>query len=223
MYKKNKITSVASIVIISIVMICISSCKEIKSSHDIEHVSTKMNLKIILGSTRQGRTSEKIGNALMHVLNKRADITTEIIDLKDYNLTFLYDEVMPISRKVITDPATKKWSDKIAQADAFIIVVPEYNAGYPGVLKNALDILYKEWNNKPVGFVGYSGGSSGGAHAVAQLHDVALALEMIPVTCVITIPSAWKALDTKGNLINMNIASELNTMVDQLIKTQPQI
>ena len=212
MYKKNKIMAIVSIVIV------LSGCNNhAKTSDYVEPMSKKMNLKIILGSTRQGRTSERISNALMHILEKRTDITTEVLDLRDYNVPFLHEEVMPISRKIITDPVTQKWSDKIAQAEAFIIVVPEYNGGYPGVLKNALDILYKEWNNKPVGFVGYSGGSSGGTSAVAQLQDVTRAVKMIPVTCVITIPSAWKALDTRGKLINVNIENELNVMVDQLI------
>lgn len=196
-----------------------SGCNNlVKGSDNIEHVSKKVYLKVILGSTRQGRTSEKICNALMRMLEKRADITTEILDLRDYNLPFLYEEVMPSSRKIIADTAIEKWSDKITQADAFIMVVPEYNAGYPGALKNALDLLYKEWNNKPVGFVGYSGGSSGGASVVAQLQDVVRAVKMIPVSSVITIPRASKALDALGNLVNMNIENELNAMVDQLIK-----
>lgn len=214
MYKKNK-----TMVLIFLCIVFLSGPNnQAKTSDDSVHISKKIDLKIILGSTRQGRTSEKIGQAFMHILEKRVDIIAEILDLRDYNLPFLHEEVMPISRKTITDPAIKKWSEKIRQADVFIIVVPEYNAGYPGVLKNAVDVLYNEWNNKPVGFVGYSGGPSGGACAVAQLMDVARAVKMIPVTSIIAIPQAWKAVDTQGNLVNMNIQSELNSMIDQLIK-----
>jgi NAD(P)H-dependent FMN reductase len=95
-------------------------------------------------------------------------------------------------------------------------VVPEYNSGYPGVFKNALDLLYKEWNNKPVGFIGYSGGASGGTSAIAQLRDVARAFQMIPVSSAINIPSAWKALDLHGNLVDTTIEQKLNTLIDQL-------
>jgi NAD(P)H-dependent FMN reductase len=218
MYKKNTLLLITFIVFMPIAVTFISGCKEVKNSDTVKSFTKKINLKIILGSTRQGRTSEKIGDALAHILSTRADIVTEILDLKEYNLPFLYDEVMPVNRTVVTDPIIKIWSEKIKHADAFIIVVPEYNAGYPGVLKNALDILYKEWNKKPVGFVGYSGGPSGGANAIAQLHNVARALKMIPLTDAITIPSAWKALDTRGNLIDRNIVNELDTMIDQLIK-----
>jgi len=189
-----------------------------QSVNNVQSTSKKLNIQIILGSTRKGRTSKKIGNALKNIADKRIDITTEIIDLIDYNVPFLDDEIPPASRKEITDPVVKRWSDKIKEADAFIIVVPEYNSGYPGVLKNALDSLYKEWNNKPVAFVGYSGGTSGGTSAVAQLRQVALALQMIPIDLDITIGSAWKALDTKGNLNNKNIENELNAAIDQIIK-----
>lgn len=178
--------------------------------------SKKTNIKIILGSTRKGRTSDKVGNALKAMADKRSDVVTEILDLNDYNLPFLNEEVPPAMRESIVDPVVKKWADKISEGDAFIIIVPEYNAGYPGVLKNALDSLYKEWNNKSVAFVGFSGGPTGGASAIAQLQQVALALQMKPVANDIKIPAAWKAFDQKRNLTNQSIASELNVIIDQL-------
>jgi NAD(P)H-dependent FMN reductase len=139
----------------------------------VDHSQVKKNIKIILGSTREGRSSEKIGKALLQMVSKRTDIDIQLLDLKDYGLPFLNDSVAPMMRKgEITDLVLKKWSDSVSAADAFIIVVPEYNAGYPGVLKNALDLLYKEWNNKPVAFVGYSGGPSGGANVIFQLKQV---------------------------------------------------
>lgn len=215
MYKKSNI-----LLITSLIIVFLSSCNDqVKNYDNTKYATKKMNLKVILGSSRQGRTSEKIGGALKRILKQRTNINTEVVDLREYNLPFLHDEIMPAKRKTITDPATKRWSEKIEQADAFIVVVPEYNAGYPGVLKNALDILYKEWNNKPVGFVGYSGGPSGGSSVVAQLREVARALKMIPIEYHITIPSSWKALDAQGNFINMNIEEELNIMIDQLSRT----
>ncbi len=179
--------------------------------------SKKITVHIILGSTRQERSSEKIAQLLKKKTDLKPEVSAEIIDLRDYALPFFNDSVAPASRKEITDPQVKKWSDKISQADAFIFIVPEYNAGYPGVLKNALDSLYKEWNNKPVGFVGYSGGPSGGKSAIAQLHTVAQALKMIPIGCDVFIPTAWKALGTKGDFADKTIEQEFTTLINQLI------
>jgi len=198
---------------------CCGSKNTANNNNNAVNSTKKTQLKIILGSTRKGRTSDKIGNALKQIADKRSDLNTEILDLNEFNLPFLNDETPPASRKTITDPVVKKWADKIAQADAFIIVVPEYNSGYPGVLKNALDSLYQEWNNKPVAFVGFSGGPSGGANAIAQLHEVALALQMKPIEIVIKVPTAWKAFDEKRNLVHPSIASDLNRMIDQLKKS----
>ena len=203
----------------AIALLCVSGCNSQVENHESEEsVSKKTNLFIILGSTRQGRTSDKIANALNGLLSKRTDINLELIDLRDYQLPFLYDSVAPSRRTVITDPLILKWSDKIRQADGFIMVVPEYNAGYPGVLKNALDLLYVEWNGKPIGFVGYSGGPSGGNFAITSLQPVMDELKMVPVETVIKIPTVWKALDAQGNLIDTTIATSLNTMVDAIIK-----
>ena len=191
-------------------------------SNAVNPIAKKFNIQIILGSTRPGRVSDKIGTALTSIADNRVDIATEIIDLREYDLPFLNDEVAPASRKIITDPAIQKWSDKVKEADAFIIVVPVYNAGYPGVLKNALDVLYKEWNNKPVAFVGYSGGSSGGSSVVAQLREVVQELKMRPIAPEfdVYIPSSWKAVDKKGNLVDKSIDTKLHAIIDQLVQMQ---
>jgi NAD(P)H-dependent FMN reductase len=178
--------------------------------------SQKITVHIILGSTRQDRLSDKIAQELKKTIDYRTDIVAEIIDLRDFNLPFLNDSVAPASRKKIIDPVIQKWSDTIARGNAFVIVVPEYNAGYPGVLKNALDTLYIEWNNKPIAFVSYSGGPNGGTSATAQLRMVTQALKMRPVATEINIPQSRKALDEKG-LIDKNLASRFNIMFDEII------
>jgi NAD(P)H-dependent FMN reductase len=203
----------------ALALLCVSGCNsQVKNNESAQAVSKKMNLFIILGSTRQGRMSDKIANALNGLLHKRTDINTQLIDLRDYQLPFLDDAAAPSRRKTITDPVVQKWSDTIKQADGFIIVTPEYNAGYPGVLKNALDLLYVEWNNKPVGLVSYSGGPSGGSFVVSSLRPVMDELKMILVDSVISIPTAWKALDAQGNLLDATIEGTLNTMVDHIIQ-----
>lgn len=181
-----------------------------------------MKVSIIVGSVRATTTGKQIAQNLQSMLAARSDISTEVIFVGDYQLPFYTSEVSPASRKgEITDPVLKKWSERIKQAEAFIIVSPEYNAGYPAPLKNALDSLYQEWNNKPVGIVGYSGGSSGGTCMIAQLQQVVERLEMIPVATSIKIPASWKAFDKQGILIGAsNIAKDLNLMVDQLLKAR---
>jgi len=184
----------------------------------VMYCDAKKNIKIILGSTRQGRTAEKIGQAIKHIADKRADVQVDIIDLQEYNLPFLYQETPPSKRTEVTDPAIKKWSDIISAADGFIMVVPNYNSGYPGVLKNALDLLDKEWNNKPVALVGYSGGKKGGMEAVTSLKPVLEELHMKRVSTELLIPAAWKAIDSRGQFDDYKQRAKIiNAMIDQLI------
>ena len=202
-------------------------CVEQKQKVAHSNVITKakfepMTVYIIVGSTRPTKTGLKIAKNLKTMLDERSDVHAQITDLADYKLPFYVDEISPASRKnEITDPLLKKWSDKIKQAEGFIIISPEYNAGYPAVLKNALDSLYAEWNNKPVAFVGYSGGPSGGASMIAQLRHVTKALEMIPIAAEIKIHQSSKAFDTKDRLINADeIEKELNVMIDLLLEAR---
>jgi len=181
-----------------------------------------MKIAIIVGSVRNTTTGIQIAQNIQNLLKNRSDITTEIICVAHYHLPFYTDEASPASRKVeILDPVLKKWADAVTQTEGFIIVSPEYNGGYPAPLKNALDSLYQEWNNKPVAIVGYSGGPSGGTCMIAQLQQVVTRLEMIPVATSIKIPQSWKAFNEYGDLVALStIEKELSIMVDELIKAR---
>jgi NAD(P)H-dependent FMN reductase len=133
---------------------------------------------IILGSTRPGRNGEQVAKWVYEVASKRTDAEFELVDLLDYKLPHL-DEAIPPSAGQYTQPHTLAWAEKIASFDGFIIVTPEYNHSTSGALKNAIDYLYKEWNNKAVGFVSY--GSVGGARAVEHLRLMAGELQMADV------------------------------------------
>ncbi len=124
---------------------------------------------IIIGSTRPGRKADTVARWVHDIAARRVDAEFELVDIKDFNLPLL-DEPMPPSRAQYTQPHTIAWSAKIASFDAYVFVTPEYNHGPTGALKNAIDFLYREWNNKSAGFVGY--GSAGGARAVEQLRQV---------------------------------------------------
>lgn len=146
-----------------------------------------MKILIILGSTRKNRFSEKPANWIFNEAKNRKDFEVELIDLRDYPLPF-FDE--PISPSIIKEPYSnenvKKLTGKVAEADGFIAVTPEYNHGYPAVLKNMFDYIYKEWNRKAIGFVSY--GTLGGARSVEQLRQVAIELQMAPIRQAIHIP-----------------------------------
>ncbi|MFI5240642.1 MAG: NADPH-dependent FMN reductase [Candidatus Saccharimonadia bacterium] len=139
-------------------------------------------LKVILGSTRDGRVGLKVANWVIEQLTEIPNAEAELLDLKELNLPFLTDSVHPMMRGAsYPDSLVQAWSNKISEADAFLILTPEYNHSFPGVLKNAIDLLYSEWSGKPVGFVGYSGVSSSAVRAVSQLIPVVMNLGMIPV------------------------------------------
>src|SRR5882724_4918968 len=133
---------------------------------------------IILGSTRPNRLGEQVARWVLDIASSRDDAEFELIDLRDYPLPHL-DEPMPPSLGQYQHDHTKEWARKIASFDGFVIVTPEYNHGTSGVLKNAIDFLYAEWNNKAVGFVSY--GSVGGARAAEHLRLVAGELKMADV------------------------------------------
>jgi NAD(P)H-dependent FMN reductase len=189
------------------------------SSESKNNKAVPIKISIIVGSVRATPTGKQIAENIQKLLEKRSDIVTEILYVIDYHLPFYTDPASPASLKgEIVDPILKKWSDVINQASAFIIISPEYNGGYPAGLKNALDSLYKEWNNKPVGIIGYSGGTSGGTLMIAQLKQVVQVLEMIPVATSVKIPQSWKAFDSEGKFHQLsNIEQDLQKMVDELI------
>src|SRR5436853_5952504 len=120
----------------------------------------------ILGSTRPGRNGEAVAKWVYQIARKRSDAEFELVDIKDFNLPLL-DEPVPPSLGQYTKEHTRVWAAKIDSFDAYVFVTPEYNHGTSGALKNAIDFLFKEWNNKAAGFVSYGGAS--GARAVEQL------------------------------------------------------
>jgi NAD(P)H-dependent FMN reductase len=146
------------------------------------------NIAVIIGSTRQGRFADKPARWIAERLAERTDVSVELLDLRDFALPFFEDPASPMRRGNApqTDPALAAWSDAIGRADAFVIVAPEYNHGYPAVLKNALDHLYNEWVRKPVAFVGY--GNAGGARSIEQLRQVVIELEMAPIKRAVAVP-----------------------------------
>ena len=137
-----------------------------------------IRLGIIIGSTRPGRKAEAVARWVYEIAQRRGDAGYEVVDIQDFNLPLL-DEPMPPSLGQYRQPHTLAWAEKIASFDAFVFVTPEYNHGTSGALKNAIDFLYREWNNKAAGFVGYGG--AGGVRAVESLRLVMGELQVADV------------------------------------------
>lgn len=137
-----------------------------------------IRLAVIIGSTRPGRIGEAVAKWVYDIAAKRTDAQFELVDLKEFNLPLL-DEPVPPSMGQYSQPHTKVWAAKIDSFDGFVFVTPEYNHGISGALKNAIDYLYKEWNNKAASFVSY--GSAGGARAVEHLRLVMAEVQVATV------------------------------------------
>ena len=135
-------------------------------------------IAIVIGSTRPGRNGEAVANWVYKIAQKRSDAEFELVDIRDFNLPLL-DEPMPPSMGQYSKPHTKAWAARIGSFDGYVFVAPEYNHGISGALKNAIDFLFAEWNNKAAGFVSYGG--AGGARAVEQLRLVLAEVQIATV------------------------------------------
>jgi NAD(P)H-dependent FMN reductase len=128
-----------------------------------EEQMTKLNIGIILGSTRQGRVSPQVGEWVKGIADKRGDANYEIVDIADFKLPFLFTTDG-------SEPGIAAWGEKINSLDGFVFIVQEYNHSITGALKNALDSAQAQWNNKAAGMVSY--GSTGGARAAEHLRGI---------------------------------------------------
>jgi len=176
--------------------------------------SENLKIQIIVSSTRENRFGETVGTWFTGIASSRDDMDVEMLDLRDYPMPFFNEPMSPSGGHYAEE--AKPWAEKIAQADGFVIVAAEYNHGPTAVLKNALDHLYREWNNKPVGFVSYGGGA-GGARAVQQLRLNSIELQMAPIRDAVVIPMARTAFDENGQPKNDALNDRATALLNQLI------
>ena len=174
------------------------------------------NIKVIAGSTREGRFSDKAAEWIAGELEKHAGVSVEVLDLRDYDLPFFSEAVTPsVKQEPYKNEAVVRFTAKIAGGDAFVIVTPEYNHGTSGVLKNAMDWVYQEWNNKPVAFVSY--GSVGGARAIEQLRLTAVELQMAPIRNAVHIPGEQYFPVLFGKADAQQLFTKLQKAADMMI------
>jgi NAD(P)H-dependent FMN reductase len=133
----------------------------------------KPKIGLVIGSVRENRFADKAARWFAELAGAREDLAFETVDLKDYSLPFFADPLSP-AYAPSPHPESRRWQAKMAELDGYVFTAAEYNRGPTGVLKNALDHAYREYNRKPVAFVGY--GSVGGARAVEQLRLIAVEL-----------------------------------------------
>jgi NAD(P)H-dependent FMN reductase len=177
-------------------------------------------ISVIVGSTRQGRFSEKPAQWIFQRLKNRGGVDARLLDLRDFPMPFFDQPVPPAmpGRPAYENEVVKKWTAEIARSDGFVFVTPEYNYGPSAVLKNALDWVYPEWNRKAAAFVSY--GSAMGARGIQQLRLTAIELQLAPVRSSVYIPVAtlwahFQGGDVDAGLTELEAAAK--TMIDDLV------
>jgi len=165
-------------------------------------------IPLILGTARQERQSEHVGRFVFEQTKKRAGVKTELIDVRA--LPMRLDD----AGEQMKDP---KFSATIERCDGLILITPEYNHGYPGLLKHALDMNLKEYIHKAVGICGVSAGPFGGARVIENLLPVMRELGLVTIFEDVNFGSVGKLFDEQGNLLDQNYVRRVDKFLDELI------
>lgn len=175
-----------------------------------------LKIGIVLGSTRQDRNGKAVANWMLDFAEKRqdVDVTYELVDLADYRLPLLGEEISA-EQKEDTQDRIKAWSEKMASFDGYIFVPAEYNHSVNAALKNAIDYLNPELNNKAAGFAAY--GSLGGARAIQSLRVIFGELQVADVRTAVTFSLMTDFENMSEFKPNAYHADNANGMLDQLI------
>lgn len=176
--------------------------------------SSKFFIPVILGSTRRGRESDKVARFVFGRLGQRARVDTQLIDLLELNLPIMEER---LRFRDDPPPGLKDFAQKIDRAAAIVIVTPEYNNGYPGVLKNALDYLLPEYARKPFGIVTVSAGGFGGINCLAQLRLVTLGMGGFPIPASLTVSRVHDSFDQAGNPTDPGYEKRAQAFIDEVL------
>lgn len=171
-------------------------------------------IAIIVGSTRPGRNGAAVAQWVFDHAQQRTDADFELVDLADLELPLL-DEPVPASMGQYNNPHTQQWAAKVATFDGFVFVTPEYNHATSGALKNAIDFVYGEWNNKAAAFVSY--GSAGGVRAVENLRLIMGELQIADVRAQVALSLATDFENYSVFKPGDQHLANLTTVFDQLI------
>lgn len=165
-------------------------------------------IPVILGTTRQGRASELVARFVYGELSKCSGVETELIDIRDISLT------TTDAGEAIKDA---QFSAVVARADGLLIVTPEYNHGYPGMLKHVLDTNLKEYIHKAVGICGVSAGGFGGTRVIENLLPVLRELGLVTIFWDGNFSAAHKLFGPEGNLLDQSYVKRIDKFLKELI------
>ncbi|MDO5627438.1 MAG: NAD(P)H-dependent oxidoreductase [Mobilicoccus sp.] len=174
-----------------------------------------MKIGIIIGSIRTDRAGKAVGHWVHEQASERDDAQFELIDITEHDLELLDEATVPgAANRKYDKESTRRWGAKIDEFDAFIFVTPEYNHGVPGAMKNAFDLIYPEWGNKAVAFVGY--GADGGVRAVEQWRGIALNAYLYPARAQVAL-SLFTDWGKDGFAPADRRTKELTALFDELV------
>jgi NAD(P)H-dependent FMN reductase len=164
-------------------------------------------LQVIIGSTRPTRAADHVAPWVIDRANAHPAFEVEVLDLRDWPLPMFAEHLGTIgdfNDPTYSDPLVRRWNHKIKEADAYLVITPEYNHSVPGVLKNAIDSVWVSFafRNKPIVAVGYSGGISGGVRAIEHLAHIAIEAELVPLRTAVVIPQVATAFDDDAQPVN---------------------
>ncbi len=179
---------------------------------------TSLRVGVILASVREGRRGEAFARWILALVSERPGVEAALLDLREWPLPPYASKDTPAAAEkgYAAGSLEARWRDAVAALDAVVVVTPEYNHGYPGQLKNALDAVYAAWNHKPIAFVSY-GGFASGARAVEQLRLVAVELRMVPVREEVNVRLVGYAADERGHPADPVYARKAKAAIDDLL------
>ena len=176
---------------------------------------------VIVGSTRPGRAADLVVPWVTAQTQAHEGFDAEVADLRDWPLPIFAEHpgtIGDINDPTFSEPIVRAWNKKVKQADAFIVVTPEYNHSIPGGLKNAIDSVWLSFGfrNKPVAAIGYSGGIGGGIRAIEHLAQVFIEADAVPLRSTVVIPFVRTAFGADGEPVNPETGIRLQVMLDDL-------
>jgi NAD(P)H-dependent FMN reductase len=180
-----------------------------------------LKVQVIIGSTRPDRNAERVSRWVVDRIEAHGAFDVEVLDLRDWPLPMFTETIASVGNfadPTYSDPIVKRWNQKIAEADAYVFITPEYNHSVPGVLKNAFDNVFVSFafRNKPAVFVGYSTGVVGGARAVEHLAHIAIEAELVPLRNAVLVGEVQNAFDELGDPIAPMADPLLHITLDDL-------
>jgi NAD(P)H-dependent FMN reductase len=178
-------------------------------------------LLIIVGSTRPGRSADTVVPWVVRSAQAHGAFDVEVADLRDWPLPHFaehFGTIGDFNDPTYSDPIVKAWNNKVKEADAFIVITPEYNHSVPGVLKNAIDTVWLSFGfrNKPVGSIGYSGGIGGAIRAIEHLAHIFVEAEAVPLRNTVVLPQVHDVFDESGEPANPMPTAALGVLLDDL-------